>query len=199
MNQVITISREYGAGGHTIGRRVAQELGLEIYDKDIVRETVKASGFDAETVQHEEEEVSKTGSFLKSILSSSAYYPNTQDAIHDYQKAVILRFAQAGPCVILGRCADEILRTSGIPCLNVFIHASDIHRVERVRELTGETNPTELQRIMARKDALRRNYYVHYTGKHWGDSHNYHLTLDSGVLGYDLCVEMIVAAARGMR
>lgn len=199
MNQVITISREYGAGGHTIGKRVAQELGLEIYDKDIVRETVKASGFDTETVQHEEEEVSKTGSFLKSILSSSAYYPNTQDAIHDFQKAVILRFAQAGPCVILGRCADEILRTSGIPCLNVFIHASDIHRVERVRELTGETNPTELQRIMAKKDALRRNYYVHYTGKQWGDSHNFHLSLDSGVLGYDLCVELIVAAARGMR
>lgn len=199
MNQVITISREYGAGGHTIGKRVAQELGLEIYDKDIVRETVKASGFDTETVQQEEEEVSKTGSFLNSILSSSAYYPNTQDAIHDFQKAVILRFAQAGPCVILGRCADEILRTSGIPCLNVFIHASDIHRAERVRELTGETNPTELQRIMAKKDALRRNYYVHYTGKQWGDSHNYHLSLDSGVLGYDLCVELIVAAARGMQ
>ena len=197
MNKVITISREYGAGGHTIGKRVAQELGIEIYDKDIVRETVRASGFDAETVQHEEEEVSKTSSFFKSILSSSVYYPNTQDAIHDVQKAVILRYAQAGPCVVLGRCADEILRTSGMPCLNVFIHASEIHRAERVRELTGVTDATELQRIMARKDALRRNYYAHYTGRQWGDSHNYHLTLDSGVLGYDLCVEMILAAARG--
>lgn len=198
MNKVITINREYGAGGHSIGKRVAQELGLELYDKDIVRETVQASGFDTEMVQHEEEEVSKTSSFLKSILSNSAYYPNTQDAIHDVQKAVILRFAQTGPCVILGRCADEVLRTSGIPCLNVFIHASEIHRANRVRELTGVTDPTELQRIMARKDALRRNYYAHYTGKQWGDSHNYHLTLDSGVLGYGLCVQMILAAAREM-
>ena len=197
MNKVITISREYGAGGHTIGKRVAQELGLEIYDKDIVRETVRASGFDTQTVQEEEEEVSKTGTFLQSILSSSVYYPNTHDAIHDVQKAVILRFAQTGPCVILGRCADEILRTSGIPCLNVFIHASDIHRAVRLREITGISDATELQRMMAKKDSLRRNYYTHYAGRPWGDSHNYHLTLDSGMLGYDLCVEMIVAAAKG--
>lgn len=198
MNKVITISREYGAGGHTIGKQVAQELGIELYDRDIVRETVQASGYDTETVQQEEEEVSKTSAFLKSILSSSAYYPNTQDAIHDVQQAVILRYAQQGPCVILGRCADEILRTSGIPCLNVFIHASEIHRAERMRKETGITDTTELQRLIVRKDHLRRNYYNHYTGKQWGDSHNYHLTLDSGVLGDELCVQMIVAAARSM-
>ena len=198
MNKVITISREYGAGGHTIGKQVAQELGIELYDRDIVRETVQASGYDTETVQQEEEEVSKTSAFLKSILSSSAYYPNTQDAIHDVQQAVILRYAQQGPCVILGRCADEILRTSGIPCLNVFIHASEIHRAERMRKETGITDTTELQRLIVRKDHLRRNYYNHYTGKQWGDSHNYHLTLDSGVLGDGLCVQMIVAAARSM-
>lgn len=198
MNKVITISREYGAGGHTIGKQVAQELGIELYDRDIVRETVQASGYDTETVQQEEEEVSKTSAFLKSILSNSAYYPNTQDAIHDVQQAVILRYAQQGPCVILGRCADEILRTSGIPCLNVFIHASEIHRAERMRKETGITDTTELQRLIVRKDHLRRNYYNHYTGKQWGDSHNYHLTLDSGVLGDGLCVQMIVAAARSM-
>ena len=198
MNKVITISREYGAGGHTIGKQVAQELGIELYDRDIVRETVQASGYDTETVQQEEEEVSKTSAFLKSILSNSAYYPNTQDAIHDVQQAVILRYAQQGPCVILGRCADEILRTSGIPCLNVFIHASEIHRAERMRKETGITDTTELQRLIVRKDHLRRNYYNHYTGKQWGDSHNYHLTLDSVVLGDELCVQMIVAAARSM-
>ena len=198
MNKVITISREYGAGGHTIGKQVAQELGIELYDKDILRETVRASGYDTETVQQEAEEVSKTSAFLKSILSNSAYYPNTQDAIHDVQQAVILRYAQQGPCVILGRCADEILRTSGIPCLNVFIHASEIHRAERMRKETGITDTTELQRMIARKDHLRRNYYNHYTGKQWGDSHNYHLSLDSGTLGDELCVQIIVAAARNM-
>lgn len=196
MNKVITISREYGAGGHAIGKRVAQELGIEIYDKDIVRETVKASGYEAELVEREGEDVSKTGSILKSICAGSAFYPDTQDAIHDVQQAVILRFAQAGPCVILGRCADEVLRTTDIEALNVFIHADELHRAARVSEMTGVTDPGELQKIMAKKDASRRSYYTHYTGKRWGDSHNYDLSLDSGKLGVDLCVKLIVEAAR---
>ena len=196
MNKVITISREFGAGGHTIAKRVADELGITIYDKDIVRETVKASGFDMELVQKEEEEVSKTGSFFKSLWASSAFYPDPQEVIHDVQKAVILKFAKAGPCVILGRCADEILRDSGIETLNVFIHASELHRAMRLQAKNGITDATELQKLMAKHDSSRRAYYTHYTGKQWGDSHNYHLTLDSGILGDDLCVRMILEAAR---
>ena len=196
MNKVITISREYGAGGHTIGKQVAQELGIELYDRDIVRETARASGYAAETVQEEEEEVSRGSAILNSILSNSVHFPNTQDAIHEVQQAVILQYAKAGPCVILGRCADEVLRSSGIPCLNVFIHASEIHRAERMKAETGITDATELQRLITRKDHLRSNYYSHYTGRQWGDSHNYHLTLDSGVLGDELCARIIIAAAR---
>ena len=196
MNKVITISREYGAGGHTIGKQVARELGIELYDRDIVRETARASGYAAETVQEEEEEVSRGSAILNSILSNSVHFPNTQDAIHEVQQALILQYAKAGPCVILGRCADEVLRSSGIPCLNVFIHASEIHRAERMKAETGITDATELQRLITRKDHLRRNYYNHYTGRQWGDSHNYHLTLDSGVLGDELCARIIIAAAR---
>lgn len=198
MNKVITISRDYGSGGHSIGRRVAAELGLEIYDKDIVRETVKASGFDLELVLKEEEDVSKGTSFLKSILANSAHYPDTQEVIHDVQKAVILQFARKGPCVILGRCADVILREAGIDAFNVFIYADDIHRAARVTELTGITNPSELQKAMAKKDSSRRNYYTHYTGQKWGDSRNYHLSVDSGMLGADLCVKLIVDAVKSL-
>ena len=196
MNKVITISREYGAGGHTIGKRVAQELGIEIYDKDIVRETVRASGFETEVVQEEEEDVSKASAFLKSFCSSSVHYRDPQEVIHEVQTAVILQFAKKGPCVILGRCADDILRESGVEALNVFIHADDLHRAVRISEMTGVTNATELQKLMAKKDSSRRNYYEHYTRKKWGDSHNYDLTLDSGKLGVDLCVRMIVEAAK---
>ena len=196
MNKVITISREYGAGGHTIGKRVAQELGIEIYDKDIVRETVRASGFETEVVQEEEEDVSKASTFLKSLCSSSVHYRDPQEVIHEVQTAVILQFAKKGPCVILCRCADDILRESGIETLNVFIHADDLHRAVRISEMTGITNATELQKLMAKKDSSRRNYYEHYTRKKWGDSHNYDLTLDSGKLGVDLCVQMIVEAAK---
>ena len=199
MNKVNTISREYGAGGHTIGKRVAEELGIELYDRDIVRETVKASGFEAEMVEREEEDVSKTSAFLKGLVSSSVHYHDPQEVIHDVQRVVILQFAKAGPCVILGRCADEILRDSEIETLNVFIHADDLHRAVRISELTGETNATELQKMLAKKDGSRRNYYARYTGKKWGDSHNYDLTLDSGKLGDDLCVKLIVEAARGSK
>ena len=196
MNKVITISREYGAGGHTIGKRVAQELGIEIYDQDIVRETVRASGFETEVVQEEEEDVSKASTFLKSLCSSSVHYRDPQEVIHEVQTAVILQFAKKGPCVILGRCADDILRESDMDVLNVFIHADDLHRAVRISEMTGITNATELQKLMAKKDSSRRNYYEHYTHKKWGDSHNYDLTLDSGKLGVDLCVQMIVEAAK---
>lgn len=198
MKRIITISREYGAGGHSIGTKVAEELGIPIYDKDIVKETAKASGFDPELIQVEEEEISKTGAILKNIWSSSAYFHDTQDTIHDVQKAIILHFAQEGPCVILGRCADVILQEAGVECLNVFIHADEIHRAMRVSEMTGNSNATELKKLIAKKDANRGTYYNRYTGKKWGDSHNYNLTLDSGLLGYDLCVKMIVEAANAI-
>ena len=195
MNKVITISREYGAGGQAIAKRVAEELGITIYDTDIVRETVKASGFDFDLVRREEEEVSKTNSFFKSLWASSAFYPDPQEVIHDVQQAVILKFAKEGPCVILGRGADAILRKAGIDSLNVFIHASELHRAVRLQAETGITDATELQKLMAKHDNNRRAYYTHYTGKQWGDSKNYHLTLDSGILGEDLCVKLILEAA----
>ena len=195
--KIITISREYGAGGHSIGKQVADKLGIQFYDRDIVRETAKASGFDTELIENEEEDVTKTDSILKSICSaSSTYFHDTQEVIHDVQQAIILRFAQEGPCVLLGRCADESLRENGIDSLNVFIHADEIHRAVRVSQLTGITDATEIQKLMAKKDSSRHTYYSRYTGKKWGDSRNYHLSLDSGILGYELCAKFITEAAQ---
>ena len=115
MKKVITISREYGAGGHSIGVRVAQELGIPFYDRDIVQETVKASGFELDLVEQEGEDISKAASIFKSICAiTSSNYQDPQDAIHEVQQAVILRFAQEGPCVILGRCADDTLQKAGV-------------------------------------------------------------------------------------
>ena len=131
MNKIITISREYGAGGHSIGQQVAKELGIPFYDRDILKATVQTSGFDPDMVEHDQEDVSSTNFFFKSICSfADASFSDTQDAIHDVQKAVILHFAKEGPCVILGRCADEILREAGMESLNVFIHADAVHRAE---------------------------------------------------------------------
>ena len=197
---IITISREYGAGGHSIGKKVAEELGIEIYDKDIVKETVKSSGLEKQLVEKEEEERGKVESVWRTISAySGSYYNDTQDEIHEIQKAIILNMAKKGDCVILGRCADVILKEAGIDTLDVFIYADELHCAARVSEMTGVTNPTELQKIMAKKNASRSAYYHHYTGKKWGDAHNYDMALNSGFLGYEQCIEMIVEAAKATK
>ena len=110
MNKVITISREYGAGGHSIGTKVAEALGIPFYDRDIVRATAKESGFEKKLIEKEEEDRSTSDDIWKKISSiSSSYFNDSQDAIHEIQKAIIIKMAQKGPCVILGRCADVIL------------------------------------------------------------------------------------------
>ena len=195
MERIITIGREYGAGGHSIGQRVAKELGIPFYDRDIIRQTAEASGYTPELVEAEGEDTTRTGSILNAI-TSSVFYNDPQNAIHDFQQAVMLRFAKEGPCVLLGRCADDVMRRSGIPSLDVFIFADEVHRAMRVRELIHSDNATEIQRTMAKRDASRHAYYTRFTGKRWGDSRNYDMILDSGSLGYDLCVKLIVEAAK---
>ena len=194
MNTIITISREYGAGGHSIAKRVAQALGVEIYDRDIIRDTAKSTGLDTGVVEREEEELSRSGAFWRMI--TPAAYVDQHESIHEIERQVILSLAGRGSCVLLGRCADAILEEANIDSLNVFIYADDIHRAVRVSELLGTKNPSEIQKAIKRTDAARRSYYQKESGRHWGDYRNYNLMLDSGALGYDACVRMICDAAK---
>ncbi len=191
---IITISREYGAGGHTVGRRVAEELGIEFYDQDIIKAAMEESGMDMSEVERTEEEISRAGAFLR--LISPAAYIDQQDNLHTIEQRIILELALKGPCVILGRCANDILAKANIPSLDVFLYASDIHRAARISSLIGSSNPTEIKRKMQKTDAARRAFYEQFTGKKWGDSRNYTLSLDTGLLGYDTCVQLICEAAR---
>ncbi len=191
---IITISREYGAGGHSIGQSVAKELGIEFYDRDIIKAAVKESGMDMPEVERVEEEITRTEIFLRMI--SPAAYVGQQDNIRAIEQHIIVDLALKGPCVILGRCADDILSRANIPSLDVFLYASAIHRAARVGQLIGSKNPTEIQRKMQRTDAARRSYYEQFTGKHWGESRNYTLSLDTGTLGYATCIQLICDAAR---
>ena len=197
MNSIITISREYGAGGHSIAREVARQLGIEIYDRDIIRNTARDSGLDMGVVEREEEEISRTDAFLRMI--TPAAYVDRRETIHEIERKVILMLAAKGPCVLLGRCADAILNEANVDSLNVFIYADDLHRAHRVSELIDSRNPTEVQKVMKRTDAARRNYYQQFTGRHWGDFRYYNLMLDSGALGYDACVKLICDAAGALR
>ena len=191
---VITISREYGAGGHSIGKGVAKALGVEFYDRDIIKAAAAESGAELQEIERVEEELSRAGSFMRMISPSA--YRDQSDNIHTIEHSIILTLAAKGTCVILGRCADDIMEKAGIPSLNVFLYASDIHRAVRVSELIGSTNPNEIQKKMQRTDTARRAFYEHFTGKRWGDSRNYTLSLDTGVLGYETCIDLICEAAK---
>ena len=196
MNTIITISREYGAGGTSIGRRVAQELGIEIYDRDIIRSTVLKTGLDAGVIEHEEEEISRGDAFLR-MITPAAYFDH-REAIREIERGVILGFARKGPCVLLGRCADIILEENDIDCLKVFLYADELHRAARVGEIIGSSDPGEIQKAMRRTDRARRSFYQEFTGRKWGDCNNYNLMIDTGMLGYDASAKVVCEAARSM-
>ena len=191
---IITLGREYCTGGRYIAEDVANALGIKLYDKELITMAAKHSGLSEEAVAASEKR--HTHSLLYSLYTMGNELP-LGDQVFILQSRIIKQLAEEGPCVILGRCADEILREAGMESLNVFIHADAVHRAVRASELTGCTDATELQKIIAKKDNSRHTYYNHYTGKKWGDSHNYHLVLDSGKLGYSLCTKLIIEAAKG--
>ena len=118
--KIITISRQYGAGGREIGLAVGKELGVTLYDRDIIAATAKASSIDASQIEREGEEISATESILRNITPISY---DQKDYIYETQRSVILDLAKQGPCVILGRCADVVLHDAGIETLNVYIYS----------------------------------------------------------------------------
>ena len=114
---------------------------------------------------------------------------STQDYLWTCQRTIILELAEQGPCVIVGRCADYILKDTA-DCLKVFVHADMEKRAERIVRIYGETEEAPVKRLKD-KDKRRAAYYKFYTDCEWGDVRNYHLTLDSGALGIETCVELI--------
>lgn len=197
-NKVITISRQFGSGGRTIGKLVAQRLSIPYYDKELVDEVAKQSGFSHEFIEEIGEYASVTSSFLFNIAVSS--HPmglvdamSVSDRLYVCQTNVIRELADKGPCVIVGRSADYILK--GRPdCLHVFIHADIEHRKERIVRLYGETDKTPEKRLQE-KDSKRKVYYRHYTNLVWGDAQNYDLCLDSGTLGVEKCADIVCDVA----
>ena len=198
--RIITISREYGAGGQPVGHLIAEKLGIPFYDKKLVEQVAQESGFAPKFIE-EHGEHSPSGSVF-----SYAFAPqgvpgvmnglSTSDYLWNVQCNVILQLAEKGPCVIVGRNADYILKDRK-DVLNVYLHADIPSRVARVLEANpDEKNPEG--RIAAR-DKRRRLNYQHYTGRTWGLSQNYHICLDTSVLGIEQCAEIILNAVRNSK
>ena len=192
--KVITISREFGSGGRTIGRMVAEKLGIPFYDKELVEQVALESGF-APTFVEEHGEHSPSKSFF-----SYAFAPqgvpgvmnglSSADFLWNIQCSVILQLAEKGPCVIVGRNADYVLKDHP-DCLHAYIHADIPFRADRIVRLYGESEKSPEARLHE-KDKRRRVNYQHYTGRNWGTAQNYDICLNSAKIGIEACADIIV-------
>lgn len=200
---IITISREYGSGGRKIGEMVAERLGIPFYDKEIIEETAKTAGMSPEFVAKHEESLSN--SFIYNFTVGAIYglaHPDKPDLknlparerIFLIQQEVIRDMADKGPCVIVGRCADYILKDRE-DMIKVFIYADDETRRKRVIEEYGRL-PEYIDQTVAYVDKRRRLHYESYTTQQWGDRKNYHLMLDSSALGLEACADIICTAVK---
>ena len=193
---IITISREFGSGGRTIGKEVAKKLGYEYYDKDLVKMVALETGLDEGFIEQEGEYAS--GKNILSYIFSSSNRPvmngmTMDDFLWVMQRKIVLDIAEKGHCVIVGRCADYILKDRS-DCLNVFVHSSMENRAERIVRLYGESEKSPEKRL-EEKDKKRSLYYKRHTGREWGKSQNYNLSIDSGMFGIDKCVDIILDLA----
>ena len=197
--KIITISREFGSGGRTIGRAVAEKLGIPFYDKELVDQIALESGFAPQFVEENGEHA--PGKSFFSYAFAHQGVPgimnglSTADFLWNIQCNVILQLADKGPCVIVGRNADYILKDRK-DCLHVFIHADIDYRAHRIVTRYGESDKSPENRLQE-KDKRRRVNYQHYTGRSWGTAQNYDLCLSSSTLGEEACVDIIVKSALG--
>ena len=178
---VIVIGRQYGSGGHDIGKALAKRLGFAFYDNEIIQMTAGSTGYTPQFVKDREENM--TNSFLYDLLSQMYIYSDTQeapkDAIFESEGKVIRELAEKGNCVILGRCADYFLRDRK-DCLKVYLHAPEDYRVKRIMNTENLSEEDARQKIR-RMDRRRSDNYHYYTKRIWGHSSNYDLTLDTGI------------------
>ena len=188
-NRIITISREFGSGGRTIGKMTAETLGIPCYDQELIEKLSEDSGFTEDYIREQDESSAHKGWFANAFSGRSLNGVSNQDYLWIIQRSIILELAARESCVIVGRCADYILKDAA-DCLKVFIHAGFDKRAQWIVSLYGETDvPT--QKRLADKDKRRAAYYQFYTDTQWGLARNYHVTLDSGVLGIEQCSSLI--------
>ncbi len=196
MNTIVTIGRQYGSAGHEIGRKLAKDLNIPFYDKELLERAAKESGLCREIFENHDEK--HTNSFLFSLVMdtySYGYPSGTMAEMPLNQRVFLAQFdairqiAKEGPCVIIGRCADYALENMS-NCFSVFIRADLQLRIRRIARLYDLTDAKAKEQIQ-KTDKSRSSYYNYYTSKKWGDLNSYHLSVDSGVLGIDGTVDLL--------
>ncbi len=200
---IITIGRELGSGGRTIGKIVAEKLGIDYYDYEIIDETAKKSGFSTDFVQQSEQRV--TSSLLYNLALGSTYGMspfgrtggvNLETQIFLTQQKVIREMADKGSCVIVGRCADYILKEYD-NIFRVFVYADIEYRRNHLVEHYGYKPELTLKEIK-KADKRRSGHYLTFTEQHWGHRQNYDLMINSSLLGLEKSAELIIDAVKNI-
>ncbi len=196
---VITISREYGSGGHEIGRLIADELGFTFYDRELIDLTAEQSGFTAEFIKDKEQKL--TNSLFYDLYAQNYAYVQEElpptDLLFLIQSKIIRDICAKGPCVIVGRCANFILKDNSA-CFNIFIHANDEFRKSKIIN-SYKAASTYSSKDLELADRKRANYCLHYTGKNWRDSTNYHMTVDSSLFSTESIARQIIGMFNSSR
>lgn len=197
-NIVITIARQYGSGGKTVGQMVAKELGIPFYSRDILRLASEDSGINERLFAEADERLKKKFLFGTSsnVYDGGLITPDSGDFVSDrnlfnYQAKIIKELAEKESCVIVGRCADFVLKDNP-NVMSVFVHADEDFCFDRAME-RNSMSEREMVKYIAKTDKYRGDYYKYYTGREWNDARNYDLCLNSGKLGFDKCMEEILA------
>ncbi|MCI6553984.1 MAG: cytidylate kinase-like family protein [Lachnospiraceae bacterium] len=193
---VITIARQYGSGGRTIGEMLARSMNIHYYDKELLRLASEDSGIYEGLFENADEKVKMSHLFkmVKNVYQGQLIPPESEDFVSDhnlfnYQAKIIKQLAEEESCVIIGRCADYVLREFD-NVLSVFIHAPRDYCIEQAaRKLSMSSR--DLEKYIVKTDRRRAEYYKYYTGREWTDARNYDLCLDSSKLGFERCVEEI--------
>ena len=188
---IITIGREYGAGGRTVAKRLSELLDIPYYDKDIIRITAQETGFSEEMI-HDTEESEAGRSFFSWFLPTGM--ANSTDQAIMAQAQVMRNLARRGPCVMVGRAADYVLRD--FPNLiNVFICAEEKDKVQYAIDTFGDT-PEKAAKRVKHVDASRQSFYHYLTSEKWGDLTKYDITVNSSPIGKQACADVIIAYAK---
>ena len=197
----VTIEREYASGGAQVGRLVGQALGMPVYGREILEMAAQEGGTTPEYMEHLEE--TDTNSLLYSLVAmaktTQGQLPQISqtDQLNLLESQIIQRLAQEGPCVLVGRCAGWVLRERQ-DVLQVFVHADRETRLRRAQEEYG-VSPDKAPAVLHRYDHRRSNFYHANTGRSWSRREGYHLVLDSGLLGVELCARIVEGAVQTSR
>ena len=195
-NRIICIGRQFGSGGHEIAVKTANQLGIKVYERELIRLACEYGELSEKAMSAADEKA--TNPYLFQTVHEGNYHVlrgrPTSEVLFALQSHEIRRLAKREECVFVGRCADYILKDNP-DAFHIFVHAAPAFRADRIVRLYGESEKKPEERLRD-KDTRRKVNYKHFTGREWGRCQNYHLSLDSGVIGVEKCVSMIVELVR---